>query len=179
LLDEPTNHLDVESCDSLIAALDDFPGAVIIVTHSEMFLHHLAQRLIVFNEDKAFVSEGTYQDFLDKFGWETEAKKPKKEKAAAKTKKAQAEHEAEHQKKRKAILVKTDAVEKLIGDEELALESANLKLAEAAGRSDSAEIQKLQIKAHAHQAVLDAGFKELEVLIAELDTLDRANPSLT
>lgn len=70
LLDEPTNHLDVESCDSLIAALDDFPGAVIIVTHSEMFLHHLAKRLIVFNEERAALFEGTYQDFLDRVGWE-------------------------------------------------------------------------------------------------------------
>ncbi|MEK7376847.1 MAG: ATP-binding cassette domain-containing protein, partial [Candidatus Margulisiibacteriota bacterium] len=74
LLDEPTNHLDVESCDSMIAALDEFPGAVVIVTHSEMFLHHLANRLIVFNEDKVFVFEGTYQDFLDKLGWEGETK---------------------------------------------------------------------------------------------------------
>jgi ATP-binding cassette, subfamily F, member 3 len=176
LLDEPTNHLDVESCDSLIAALDDFPGAVIIVTHSEMFLHHLAQRLIVFNEDKAFVSEGTYQDFLDKVGWEADVKKPKKEKAAA-ARKAQAEKEAEYQKQRKILLTKTDAVEKLIGDEELSLESANLKLAEAAGKLSGEEIQKLQIKAHGHQEVLDASFKQLEELIAELDTLDRANPS--
>ncbi|MFH1576374.1 MAG: ABC-F family ATP-binding cassette domain-containing protein, partial [Candidatus Margulisiibacteriota bacterium] len=63
LLDEPTNHLDVESCDSLIAALDVFPGTVMIVTHSEMFLHHLAKKLIVFDQDRVFVFEGTYQDF--------------------------------------------------------------------------------------------------------------------
>lgn len=172
LLDEPTNHLDVESCDSLIAALDDFPGAVIIVTHSEMFLHHLAERLVVFNEDKAFVSEGTYQDFLDKVGWEPEARKPKK------ARKAQEGKEAEYQKQRKAILAKTDAVEKLISDEELALESANLKLAEAAGQGNGTEVQKLQIKAHGHQEILTASYQELEELIAELDRLDRANPSI-
>ena len=177
LLDEPTNHLDVESCDSLIAALDDFPGAVIIVTHSEMFLHHLAKRLIVFNEDKAFVSEGTYQDFLDKGGWEPEAKKPKKEKMAAAARKAREEKEAAYKKERHALLAKTDAVEKLISDEELALESANLKLAEIAGKAGGQEIQKLQIKAHGHQELLEAAYKQLEELIAELDILDRANPS--
>ena len=177
LLDEPTNHLDVESCDSLIAALDDFPGAVIIVTHSEMFLHHLAQRLIVFNEDKAFVSEGTYQDFLDKVGWEADVKQPKKEKAATAARKAREEKEAAYKKQRNTLLLKTGAVEKLIGDEELALESANLKLAEAAGQGNGAEVQKLQIKAHGHQEVLAAAYKQLEELIAELDTLDRANPS--
>ncbi|HVN67210.1 MAG TPA: ATP-binding cassette domain-containing protein, partial [Candidatus Sulfotelmatobacter sp.] len=177
LLDEPTNHLDVESCDSLIAALDDFPGAVIIVTHSEMFLHHLAKRLIVFNEDRVFISEGTYQDFLDKYGWEPEVKKLKKEKTAAAARKAQEALEADYNKKRGALLLKTDAVEKLIGDEELALESANLKLAEAAGKLSGEEIQKLQIKAHGHQEVLDASYKELEELIAEMDTIDRASSS--
>ncbi len=48
LLDEPTNHLDLESSDALLEALDDFDGAVIMVTHNEMFLHALAERLVVF-----------------------------------------------------------------------------------------------------------------------------------
>lgn len=176
LLDEPTNHLDVESCDSLIAALDDFPGAVIIVTHSEMFLHHLAERLVVFNEERLFISEGTYQDFLDKYGWEPEAKKPKKGKAADAVRKTAAAQEAEYNKQRSTLTAKTAAVEKLIADEELALESANLKLAEAAGRGDGAEVQKLQIKAHGHQEVLDAAYQELEELIAQMDTLEHGKP---
>ncbi len=48
LLDEPTNHLDMESIDSLVEAIDAFPGAVVIVTHSEMILNAIAKRLIVF-----------------------------------------------------------------------------------------------------------------------------------
>jgi len=71
LLDEPTNHLDMESCDALLAAIDNFDGAVIIVTHNEMFLHALAERLIVFQNGLS-VFEGSYQDFLDKKGWEDE-----------------------------------------------------------------------------------------------------------
>jgi len=47
MLDEPTNHLDMESNDSLVEALADFNGSVIIVTHSEMMLHALATRLII------------------------------------------------------------------------------------------------------------------------------------
>jgi len=73
LLDEPTNHLDMESVDSLLAAIDVFEGAVVIVTHSEMILSAIAQRLIVFDEGKVRVFEGTYQDFLDRGGWKDEA----------------------------------------------------------------------------------------------------------
>ncbi len=73
LLDEPTNHLDMESVDSLIEALDAYEGAVIIVTHSEMILKSLVNRLIVFDDDNVKVFEGTYEDFLSRVGWKSEA----------------------------------------------------------------------------------------------------------
>ena len=73
LLDEPTNHLDMESCESLIDAIDSFEGSVIMVTHNEELLHSLAERLIIFDWEKVSVFEGTYQDFLDKHGWEDES----------------------------------------------------------------------------------------------------------
>ena len=72
MLDEPTNHLDMESNDSLVEALDAFNGPVILVTHSEMMLHALATRLIVFDDGKVTLFEGTYQDFLDRVGWKSE-----------------------------------------------------------------------------------------------------------
>jgi ATP-binding cassette subfamily F protein 3 len=78
LLDEPTNHLDMESCDALVAALDSFEGAVVMVTHNEMFLHAIAQRLIVFQGDTPQVFEGTYQWFLDKGGWGDEVAAPRR-----------------------------------------------------------------------------------------------------
>ena len=72
ILDEPTNHLDMDSCDALLAALDSFEGAVVMVTHNEMFLHALAERLIVFQDENVHVFEGTYQRFLEKEGWKEE-----------------------------------------------------------------------------------------------------------
>jgi ATP-binding cassette subfamily F protein 3 len=73
LLDEPTNHLDMESCDALLAALDNFEGAVVMVTHNEMFLHALARRLVVFQADGLEIFDGSYQRFLEKGGWQEEA----------------------------------------------------------------------------------------------------------
>jgi ATP-binding cassette subfamily F protein 3 len=176
LLDEPTNHLDIESCDSMIAAIDEFPGAVVIVTHSEMFLHHLANRLIVFNEDRVFVFEGTYQDFLDRIGWEEDSKKPKIVKKADMQKKKQEALEAGYNKKHKALHDKIAKIEKHIDDEELTLEEVNLKLADAVVQFSGKEIQKLQILAHKHQQTIDLGYKDLEILIAELDVLDKSKP---
>ena len=66
LLDEPTNHLDLESCDALLAAIDSFDGTVVMVTHNEMFLKTLAERLVVFHNDEIHLFEGGYQRFLEK-----------------------------------------------------------------------------------------------------------------
>ncbi len=73
LLDEPTNHLDMDACDALLVALDSFEGTVIIVTHNEMFLHALADRLVVFQNGQVNLFEGSYQQFLDKQGWSDES----------------------------------------------------------------------------------------------------------
>jgi ATP-binding cassette subfamily F protein 3 len=72
LLDEPTNHLDMESCDSLLEAIKNFDGAVLMVTHSEFFLKEVANKLIVFDDNKTFIFEGGYKDFLKKIGWSDE-----------------------------------------------------------------------------------------------------------
>ncbi|MBI5399404.1 ATP-binding cassette domain-containing protein [Candidatus Saganbacteria bacterium] len=173
LLDEPTNHLDVESCDSMIAALDEFSGAVVIVTHSEMFLHHLANKLIVFNEGRVFVFAGIYQDFLDRIGWEEDAKKAKKTKKVDLSKKRQEALEAEYNKKHKALHDKIAIIEKRVDKEELALEEINRQLTEAVVESRGEEVQKLQIVAHKKLQALDLAYKELEALIGELDLLDK------
>lgn len=70
LLDEPTNHLDLDSCNSLLAAIDAFDGAVVIVTHNEMFLRSLANRFIVFDRGRITHYHRSYQEFLDEVGWE-------------------------------------------------------------------------------------------------------------
>ncbi|HPR64870.1 MAG TPA: ATP-binding cassette domain-containing protein [Thermoanaerobaculia bacterium] len=82
LLDEPTNHLDMESCDALLAAVDAFHGAVILVTHNETFLRALASRLIVFDRGTVKHFDGTYDDFLEQTGWETDDEILQRQKAS-------------------------------------------------------------------------------------------------
>ena len=72
LLDEPTNHLDMQSTEGLMHALEGFSGATVLVTHSEMILRRVANRLVVFDDGKIRVFEGGYQDFLEQIGWADE-----------------------------------------------------------------------------------------------------------
>ena len=72
LLDEPTNHLDQESVESLTLELQNYPGAVVIVTHSESMLRDCVQKLIVFHHDKVEYFHESYDDFIRKIGWEEE-----------------------------------------------------------------------------------------------------------
>ena len=52
-----------------------------MVTHSEMLLRRLADALIIFHKGGAEYFEGTYDEFLEKIGWEEEeGSKPKKKK---------------------------------------------------------------------------------------------------
>jgi ATP-binding cassette subfamily F protein 3 len=179
LLDEPTNHLDIESCDSLIAALDEFPGAVVIVTHDELFLHHLATRLIVFTDEKVFVFEGTYQEFLDKVGWEPEVKA----KAVLQTKavehvrgkddkKARAQLQRDYHKKRKPLNVRISQLEGLITERERSILSNDLRITAAAADGQGSVIKELQIENHAHKEEVDRCYKEMETVISELDRLE-------
>ena len=78
LLDEPTNHLDMESIESLTEEIGNFPGAVVIVTHSEIMLRNLATKLVIFHNGTAEFFNGNYDDFLEKIGWESEETKPNK-----------------------------------------------------------------------------------------------------
>ncbi|GHT44058.1 hypothetical protein AGMMS49921_13240 [Endomicrobiia bacterium] len=75
LLDEPTNHLDMESCESLIDAINEFRGSAIMVTHNEEILRKVSAKLIIFDRDSTLIFEGTYQEFLDKRGWKDESSK--------------------------------------------------------------------------------------------------------
>ncbi|NUB45120.1 energy-dependent translational throttle protein EttA [Fertoebacter nigrum] len=64
LLDEPTNDLDVETLQALEAAIDDFAGCAVIISHDRFFLDRLCTHILAFEGD-AHVEwfEGNYQAY--------------------------------------------------------------------------------------------------------------------
>ncbi|HOO73269.1 MAG TPA: ABC-F family ATP-binding cassette domain-containing protein [Spirochaetota bacterium] len=182
LLDEPTNHLDMESCDALIGAIDSFDGAIMMVTHNEMFLHSLANRFIVFQESGITVFEGSYQRFLEKIGWEEEAG-PLQERNDEQSP-ASAVNKKELRKKRADIMTRRSRelkpLEESISRIETAIISCEDEMktindeiiaASENGRGD--RISGLSKEVHRIQSEIDRLYGELETQTIEYDARNR------
>jgi ATP-binding cassette subfamily F protein 3 len=63
LLDEPTNHLDVDSRQALVQAINDYPGAVILITHDPHLISLTADRLWLVKDGAAKPFEGDLDDY--------------------------------------------------------------------------------------------------------------------
>ena len=64
LLDEPTNDLDTETLSSLEAALEDFPGCAVVISHDRFFLDRLATHILAFEGDSHVEwFEGNFEDY--------------------------------------------------------------------------------------------------------------------
>ena len=177
LLDEPTNHLDMDSIDSLVEAIEAFDGGVIIVTHSELILNNVATRLIVFDNGKVELFEGTYQEFLDLVGWESEreaegsgSRQNKNINNKKELRRLRAQLTEDRSKTLGPLQTKIAEREKTIMLLEKDVENDSHVLVEASEKGDGEAIAKLSISIHTLNNRIEILFKELESLTAEYDT---------
>lgn len=63
LMDEPTNHLDIETIDALIDAVEQFKGAVVLISHDQYFLRKVAKEVWELNEGELIRYEGTIDEY--------------------------------------------------------------------------------------------------------------------
>lgn len=183
LLDEPTNHLDMESTESLIEAVDDYDGAVIIVTHSEMILNAVATRLIVFDGERVVFFHGTYRDFLDRVGWKDEdAPTPSENQANVVapshiSRKDMRRIRAELIREKSKTLGTLQQRMKRIEDEIISLEEQsdrdNRDLLEASHKGDGATIRRCAKSLHEAKVRIESLFPELEQLHGKFDRQKR------
>lgn len=177
LLDEPSNHLDMETCDAFVEALSHFSGAVVLVTHNEMFLHALANRLVVFTRDGIQTFEGTYQEFLDKQGWEEEPRLvEKKEKPVTLNKKELRKRKSDiiTQKSKQTQPLKKEiaGIEDTIENNDDLIADTNEKLLEAAQNQDGKRIQELSKHLAELEKENDTLFDRLEELTVEFEKIE-------
>ncbi len=64
VLDEPTNHLDLESREALEAALDAFPGTVLLVSHDRALLDAIAERTLAIEDGELRAYDGGWAELL-------------------------------------------------------------------------------------------------------------------
>ncbi|WP_114953097.1 ABC-F family ATP-binding cassette domain-containing protein [Sphingosinicella terrae] len=64
ILDEPTNHLDVDAREALIQALNDYSGAVVIVSHDRHMIETTADRLVLVDGGTAREYDGSLDDYI-------------------------------------------------------------------------------------------------------------------
>jgi ATP-binding cassette subfamily F protein 3 len=148
VLDEPTNHLDLESREALEAALEAFPGTVLLVSHDRALLDAVADRTLAI-EDKTLLSyDGGWADLVrlrDERRIEAEEPKPLKTKPVEQKPPAKRPSELER-------------VEAAIAEHESLVGELERKLAEDWSDADTLA---------AHRRARD----ELQALLAQWETL--------
>lgn len=173
LLDEPTNHLDMQSCDSLIEAIDSFDGAVALVTHNELYLSALVNRLVVFDGGRVFIYEGTYAEFLRDVGWQDEKgekdTKTDDESSRKAQRKARAELIQEKSKVLKPIENKQKAIEKEITGLEEKLHTERQELIDASVKSAGADIARLAKSTATLEEKINSLYEELSAVAEQYD----------
>lgn len=92
ILDEPTNHLDIDSREALVMALNDFPGAVILISHDRHLIEATADRLWLVKDGAVRPYDGDMADYRTEVTGVSGDRKEKRE--AEKASKADRRREA-------------------------------------------------------------------------------------
>lgn len=66
VLDEPTNHLDIKSRETLLQAIKEFPGTVLIVSHDRYFLKEMTTKVFELHKSDLNIYEGTWDYYVGK-----------------------------------------------------------------------------------------------------------------
>ncbi|EAH1078426.1 ABC-F family ATP-binding cassette domain-containing protein, partial [Listeria monocytogenes] len=121
ILDEPTNHLDIESKEVLEAALIDFEGTILFVSHDRYFINRIASKIVELAPEKATVFLGDYDYYQEKLAEEKELarldaedrrKKGEQVEATASVRKLNYQEEKEQQKLLRQRKRKLEEIEK-------------------------------------------------------------------
>lgn len=173
LLDEPTNHLDMESIQALIESLKGYDGAVVIVTHSELILRELANRLVVFQFGKPYLFDYDYQYFLEKEGWGEETGMSSSRVVSAEEPKSALAKKVPDAKLAERLQKKISAAEEIIINSEKEMSAVDLSIADAYQQKSESTAQQLLARKEKLRKVIEEGYLTLERLSDEMRQLGK------
>ena len=160
LLDEPTNHLDLDMRDALTIALEEYTGAVVIVSHDRSLIRAVADELWLVADGEAKLFDGDLEDYKS---W-IETRRPREAVAQPQAEKPRAKNTKPN---RKALQSKQTKLEAALASAQAELAVVNRQLADPAtyASPDHNKISELNT-AHAN---LEAKVAELEESWLELE----------
>ncbi|EKI2773203.1 ABC-F family ATP-binding cassette domain-containing protein [Listeria monocytogenes] len=180
ILDEPTNHLDIESKEVLEAALIDFEGTILFVSHDRYFINRIASKIIELAPEKATVFLGDYDYYQEKLAEEKELarldaedrrKKGEQVEATSSVRKLNYQEEKEQQKLLRQRKRKLEEVEK-------SMEATDKKIAELELQLTNPEVFQDHEKALEITQELDAVKADGEKLMEEWEQISEELESM-
>ena len=165
LLDEPTNHLDLDMRDALTIALEEYTGAVVIVSHDRSLIRAVADELWLVADGEAKLFDGDLEDYKS---W-IETRRPRE---AAQPQPEKPRTQNAPKPNRKALQSKQGKLETALATAQAELAAVNLQLADPAtyaspDRDRIAELNAAHARLEAKVAELEEGWLELEMAIGE------------
>jgi len=161
LLDEPTNHLDLDMRDALTIALEEYTGAVVIVSHDRSLIRAVADELWLVADGEARLFNGDLEDYKR---W-IETRRPRE--AATQARQERPRTQSATRTSRKMLQSRQNKLETTLASAQAALAAVNQQLADPATYTspDRDRISEL----NASHASLEAKVAELEESWLELE----------
>ncbi|MDR9744176.1 ABC-F family ATP-binding cassette domain-containing protein [Paenibacillus taichungensis] len=183
ILDEPTNHLDLFAKEVLEAALMDYEGTLLFISHDRYFLNKMAERIVELHPGGTEHYLGNYDDYVEKkqeledIAREAAEARLASSKNSAKSdpalssteKSGAASFEADKQAKREERnrQRKQEALEQQIAKLETEITELEAQMALPEIYQDYMKLQELQEKAEDHKLQLAKAYEEWEELALE------------
>ena len=166
LLDEPTNHLDLDMRDALTIALEEYTGAVVIVSHDRSLIRAVADELWLVADGEAKLFDGDLEDYKS---W-IETRHPREAVAQAKPEKPRAQNAP--RPNRKALQSKQGKLETALAAAQAELAAVNRQLTDPAtyaspDRDRITELNVAHARLEAKVAELEESWLELEVALGD------------
>ena len=159
ILDEPTNHLDIDSRRALIEALNDYNGAVILISHDRHLIEATVDRLWLVADGTVKTFEGDMEEYRDLVVSSGKKKEEKTEAAADQTSKAdQRKANAEKRAQLAPLKKKINEIESLTAKLEKVIQSLDKELADPAlyEKAPAKAAQKVKERGEAASKLSDA-----------------------
>jgi ATP-binding cassette subfamily F protein 3 len=150
ILDEPTNHLDIDSRAALVEAINEFPGAAILISHDRYLIEACADRLWLVGDGTVAPYEGDLDDYR-RLVLGREARREERDDADKVSRTDQRRAAAEKREELKPLKRRIDAAEKTVARLTADIAAIDAQLAEDLFARDPARATTLS-KARADAA---------------------------